>query len=240
MLLPKLLPLLLDGSSSVRAQLLKVLVALPVTDVEGSAAILLPYIRAGMTHLATDIRASAMDVLDWAIAAAGLELVSCAGGWAKTLKSFLAALGWAGDEQKEAKDEKGAGGWTAGRASFGRGDSGKKPMVKGLRALAAFLRLGLVENHTHSTAEDQSFFPLRHVGAHALPQQSNCYGYLNLFGALRDEDHEIYEDVEARRRVFNIKFRRPIEKGFEAAKSEGGEVGRAAAVGDGVLKASHS
>lgn len=46
-ILPALLPLILDASNNVRTQLLKLLRALPTTDVEDHVAQLLPYVRAG-------------------------------------------------------------------------------------------------------------------------------------------------------------------------------------------------
>ena len=230
-LLSKLLPLVLDGSPAVRAQLLRVLATLPATDIEGSAETILPYVRAGMTHLAADIRGSAMDVLGWAIAAAGRELVSCAGGWIKMLKSFMVVLGW------EAEPSAKAAAWTTSKASFGKVGSEGKPMVRCLTVLITFLRVGLVEpDETGPSRRLGSTFPLWHLRQHALPKRSNCYGYLNLFGASRDEEIEVYEDVHARQRIFDSKFRRAVENGFEAAKSEGGEVGRAAAVGTKILK----
>lgn len=79
-LLPSLLPLILDGSNSVRGQLLKLLRALPVSDVKDHVTTMLPYVRAGMTHLAADIRVSAVEVLEWLVEVAGVEVVSCAGG----------------------------------------------------------------------------------------------------------------------------------------------------------------
>ena len=46
-ILPALLPLILDASNNVRTQLLKLLRALPAADVEDHVAQLLPYVRAG-------------------------------------------------------------------------------------------------------------------------------------------------------------------------------------------------
>ena len=232
-LLPKLLPLVLDGSPAVRAQLLKVLAALPAPEAAGARDALLPYVRAGMTHLAADVRASALEVLGWAMGALGAELVGGAGAWVKTLKSFVAALGWAGAEEGD-KQEK----WTSGRASFGTAEGGGKARVKALTVLAAFLRLGLVEKPAGLGEEmgSSTLWPLWHTRQHMLPQRSNCYAYLGLFGTVRDEDNEIYEDAEARQRIFKSRFRRTIEKGLEAAKRESGEMGRAAGIGLRVLK----
>ena len=221
-ILPNLLPLLLDGSNSVRSQLLKLLRSLPSNDVEDHVGQLLLYIRAGMTHLAADIRSSSMDVLAWVLAIAGPELVSCAGGWVKMLKCFLAMLGW--------PNEATAAAWSSSKASFGKGGSEGKVLVKNLNTLASFLRVGLVPIHDTRNAVMVSRFPLWHVQHQLLPtRRSNCYAHLNLFGPPRDEESEVYEDREARQRIFHMRFQQAIERALEAAKREGGEVGRAAA-----------
>ncbi|KAA6413873.1 MAG: Pre-rRNA-processing ipi1 [Lasallia pustulata] len=220
-ILPSLLPLLLDGNNNVRTQLLKLLRSLPPRDVEDHVSQLLLYIRAGMTHLAADIRSSSIDVLGWLLELAGPELVSCAGGWMKTLKCFLAMLGW--------PNEVTAGAWSTSKASFGKGGSEGKIMVKNLNTLASFLRAGLVPVNESQDPPFVSKFPLWHVQHQLLPKVSNCYAHLNLFGPPRDEESEIYEDREARQRIFHVRFQCAIEAALEAAKREGGEVGRAAA-----------
>ena len=93
-LLPKLLPLTLDGSNGVRAQLLKLFRTIPVEDVRDHMESLSLYIRAGLTHLAADIRTSALEMLDWALETSSGQLVSCPGGWIKTLKTLLTKLPW--------------------------------------------------------------------------------------------------------------------------------------------------
>ena len=220
-LLPSLLPLLLDGNNNVRSQLLKLLRSLPPNDVEDHVSQLLLYIRAGMTHLAADIRSSSMDVLGWVLDIAGLELVSCAGGWVKTLKCFLAMLGWPNAVT--------AAVWSTSKASFGKGGSEGKVLVKYLNTLASFLRAGLVPVDESQVPALVTRFPLWHVQHQLLPKRSSCYAHLNLFGPPRDEESEVYEDREARQRIFHVRFQRAIETALEAAKREGGEVGRAAA-----------
>lgn len=220
-ILPSLLPLLLDGNHNVRSQLLKLLRSLPPNDVEDHVSQLLLYIRAGMTHLAADIRSSSMDVLGWVLEISGLELVSCAGGWVKTLKCFLAMLGWPNDTTADA--------WSNSKASFGKGGSEGKLLVKNLNTLALFLRAGLVPADESQDPALVSRFPLWHVQYQLLPKRSNCYAHLNLFGAPRDEESEVYEDREARQRIFHARFQRAIETALEATQREGGEVGRAAA-----------
>ena len=220
-LLPKLLPLILDGSNGVRDQLLKLLIKLPTRDIEDHVDQILLYIRAGMTHLAADIRSSTMDILSWALESAGNETVSCAGGWVKTLKSYLAVLGWSNEEQSAS--------WSTNKVSFGKVGNEGKAFVKNLNVLAVFLRAGLIKPPQPSEPPPSSRFPLWHVSYHMLPSKSNCYAHLNLFGSPRDEDSEMYEDREDRQRIFHKRFFKAIERGIEAVRREGGELGRAAA-----------
>lgn len=220
--LPKLLPLILDGNNGVRTQLLRVFRALPPNDVEEYVDQLLLYLRAGITHLAADIRSSALDILGWALEIGGHELVSCAGGWVKTLKCLLAMFGWPTDATETV--------WSSSNVSFGKAGTEGKALVKGLNALAAMLRAGLVpsiENGAESSTV--TGFPLWHVDQHLLPKRSNAMTYLNLFGLSGDKENDAFEDLGDRQRIFHIKFQQAVHKGLESAKGEGGEVGRAAA-----------
>ena len=219
---PKILPLILDGNNNVRVQLLKLLHALPSGDVEDYVDQILLYVRAGMTHLAVDINSSAMDVLSWAIDRASQELVSCSGGWFKTLKVFLAVFGWSNEERISS--------WSTSNTSLGNVGSESKALTKNLNTLAAFLRAGLVEFPKEEEPDEWANpFPLWHTSAFMLPKKSNCFAHLNLFGPPRDEESEMYEDREERQRVFHDRFQIAIEKGLSAAQQGGGEVGRAAA-----------
>lgn len=221
-LLPKILPLTLDGSHTVRAQLLRLLRALPSSDVEDHIEQVLLYVRAGITHLASDIRSSTLDMLAWALECNGTALVSCAGGWVKTLKSLMVMQGWPTEASTAA--------WSSAKASVGQPGSERKAMVKSLGTMASLLRAGLDDSlqdqDTHCTAPG---FPLTNTAQHFVSRQSDCFSHLNLFGPARDEDTQIYEDREDRQRIFHRKFRGPIERALEAAKQEGGEMGRAAA-----------
>ena len=222
---------MLDGSSSVRGQLLKLFKSLPARDIEDHVEQILPYVRAGMTHLAADIRLSSVEILAWLVEVAGNELVACAGGWIKTLKCFLAIFGWHTEESAK---------WSSNKASFGKAGSEGKPMIKSLTVLADFLRVGLVESdeldRIDSTPAAQWPYPLYNATQYLLPERSNCYGYLNLFGTPRDEESQMYEDVEDRKRVYDQNFALAIEKGLDAARKEGGETGRAAATVTKVLR----
>src|SRR5699024_4894897 len=236
-ILPALLPLILDASNNVRSQLLKLLRALPPTDVEDHVAQLLPYVRAGMTHLAADVRVSAVEVLSWLVDVAGAQVVSCAGGWIKTMNCFLSVLGWHTDESSK---------WSSTRASFGKAGTQGKPMLKVLLTLAEFLAAGIgrpdedeaMDDHDDDNSDYTGYwaFPLCHTEQHMIPTTSVPYAYLNLFGQPRDEEGEMYETREDRYRVFANRFMKAVERGLENARKEGGELGRASSGANKVLK----
>ncbi|KAE9379995.1 hypothetical protein N431DRAFT_325150 [Stipitochalara longipes BDJ] len=225
-LLPKLLPLILDGSSSVRAQLLKFVRLLPASDVGDRAESALLYTRAGMTHLAAEIRVDALAILEWLLEVAKEDVVSCPGGWVKTMKSFMSMMGWASSS--------GSSKWTsASKASFGKAG---KAFPRQLLILAQFLKAGLVESEEVREVKSGGMFPLVDVEKHMIPTRSNAFAHLNLFGSSRDEEGEMYIDREDRQRVFQKLFQPAVEAGMANAKKEGGEAGRAAAVLAKVLK----
>lgn len=235
-MLPSLLPLLLDASNNVRTQLIKLLRTLPHSDVEDHVLQLLPYVRAGMTHLAPDIRVSAVEILSWLVESAGEQVVCCAGGWIKTLNCFLSVLGWHTEESAR---------WSSNRASFGKSGSKGRPMVKVLGALAEFLEAGIGEpGATAGTGSEESGdgldsewpFPLCHTDHHMISDSAAPYAYLNLFGQPRDEEGEMYETREDRYRVFSTRFLPAIDRGLKSAREEGGELGRASSGVTKVLK----
>ncbi|MCJ1283120.1 rRNA processing protein [Xylographa opegraphella] len=220
-LVPKILPLFLDGSNGVRNQLLKLLRVLPSGEIGDLIEKILLYVRAAMTHLAADIRSSSMDILGWLLEVAGEPLVSCAGGWVKTMRCFLAMLGWSNEEANES--------WSTNKASFGKAGSEGKTLVKILNTLGLFLSVGLTEAETMEPVENTNLFPLTDVQYHMLPRRSNTYASLNLFGSHRDEDSQMYEQCSERRKILSSKFLKVLERGLESARQEGGEIGRAAA-----------
>ena len=223
-MLPKLYHLILDGSSSVRNQLLKLFRSLPPEEVEDHVPDILPYVRAGMTHLAAEIRLFSIDALCWLLDIAATEVVSCAGGWYKTLNCFLSILGW--HTQDAVK-------WSSNRANFGKSGSEGRPMARTLLALTQFVQAGMgIESAispSNGYGASHVHFPLWCSSQHLLPHKSNAFGYLNLFGMPKDDETEMLEDREDRRRVFETSFSAAIGMGLEGARKEGGEVGRAAA-----------
>ncbi|RKF58051.1 Pre-rRNA-processing protein ipi1 [Erysiphe neolycopersici] len=235
-LLQKLLPLILDGSASVRNQLLKVLRLLPKDDIIDRTESVLLYVRAGMTHLSLEIRVDALLFLDWLLEIAQEQVVSCPGGWLKTLKCFMSIMGWALASE--------TGKWSSGmKASF---SNASKAFPKQLQIFAKFLNAGLVESEyrlnlgaqkrSEQISQNIRMFPMIDIHLHMIPKVPNSYSYLNLFGAPRDEDRKAYDDRQARQRVFQKLFLSEVEIGIEKARKEGGETGRIAATLDEILK----
>ena len=174
-------------------------------------------------------------MLQWAIETCPDELVSCAGGWVKTLKCLLTVLHWRAASIPHGKGvTTGADGWSSLQTPTTlatRGSEGKVP-IKTLNVLASFLSAGLREGHDADAGAPflgKWPFPLRNVKAHMLPTRSYAFAHLNLFGPPRDEESEMYVEREERQRVFQKRFYATVSNGVEAAQKEGGELGRAAA-----------
>ncbi len=182
-LLAKLLPLVSDGSASVRAQLLKLLRALPRPEVRPAAERIVLYVRAGLTHLSSEIRDDALNVMEWLLDTAGDEVVSCPGGWMKTLNSFGAAMGWGGGMAAGSK------GWSsAPKTPFGAAKGGQS-YARQITVLSKFLEAGF------RPEPPAPYNPCAHWDSLGrIPRASNPFGYLNLFGSPRDEDGEMYAE----------------------------------------------
>lgn len=178
-----------------------------------------------MTHLATDIHFSATEMMEWLLETAGDAVVSCAGGWLKMLKTFLAVLSW--PLEPPPKQAKG-GGWSHAPVAK-TWSSDTKLLTRTLHVLAIFLHCGLDPPSPAPPQADLWPFPLHNTIAHMLPTRSNAFAHLNLFGAPRDVETQMYEDHEGRRGVFEREgYRDAVKRGFEGCRREGGEVGRAA------------
>ena len=224
--LTKLLPVLSDGSSSVRTQLLKLFRALPPAEVKPNVEKILMYVRAGMTHLSNDIRGDTLNALEWLLDVAGEETVSSPGGWLKTLNSFSSMLGWNPSVGSALTNK----GWTsASKATLGT-KKGPEAQVRQIQVLAKFLQTGF------RPEAPVPYSPMAYWdNIYRLPTTPNPFAYLNLFGTPRDEDSEMYPDRISRQRVFDAKWRPAISAGMTEAKKEGGTVGRAAATLDKAL-----
>lgn len=223
-LLGKLCPLILDGTASVRTQLLKLLSSLPPADIKDHVATILPYVRAGMTHLSADIRSSSVNILSWMIEAAGDDLLSCPGGWQKTLDCFITTLGW--------HIPKG-GSWSTRTTTVSKFAADSKLTARNLQVLAEFITAGIGPGVSQSDGGKESepaLFPLWHTYHHMIPRKANAYGYLNLFGMPTNDDNQILDDREDRHRIFDELYRKLILTSLEVCKKEGGEQGRAAAL----------
>lgn len=224
--LAKASPLILDGSSAVRGQVVKLLQLLPTAQL-GNLEQTVLYTRAGLTHLSNDIRLTALDVLDWLIQTNGESIVSQAGGWVKTLTTFQNLLSWQGTTASSTIQN---GKWSATRTKTNLGSN--KLLVHQLTTLALFLTAGLsrlspdLEADTKRTA---ALFPLWQGDAHFLPKKSNPFGYLNLSGAPRDVESEVYDGAEERMNIFaELNLHGAFQFGVQEVKAEGGEIGRAA------------
>ncbi|KAL4924734.1 IPI1/TEX10 family protein [Aspergillus undulatus] len=258
LILPSLYPLILDSNSAVRTNLLKLLRVLPEHDMSDNVGSFMPYVRAGMTHLAADVRVSSVEVLGYLIGIAGDEVVGAAGGWVKTLNCFLSVLGWhlqAGNSKwttlatgglvpnANSAPSGGSGGSGGSKSSFGKAGVKGRPQVRFLTVLGEFLGAGIGSPNDFGSDMDMSTdeaggelgtgagarFPITNLSTHLIPSTiASPYIYLNLFGAPRDEEGEMYETREDRWRVFVSRgFLTAVEKGVEGARAEGGEVGRA-------------
>jgi pre-rRNA-processing protein IPI1 len=220
----------------------------------------MPYIRAGMTHLAAEVRVSSVEVLGWLVSIAGEEVVGVAGGWVKTLNCFLSVLGWhvaakskwtslaTSTPTSASGSGNGTGSSASGKASYGKAGAKGRPQVRFLTILADFLDAGIGSSNSQSMdttidsaseSENQYHtFPITTFASHLIPSNvASPYLTLNLFGAPRDEEGEMYETREDRWRVFVARgFLGAVERGLETARGEGGEVGRASALAAKVLR----
>lgn len=209
-----------------RTQLLKLLRSLPPTDVEGHVEKMLPYIRAGMTHLAADIRRSTLDIIQWVLDVDPDDFVSSPGGWMKTVNYFIIMLGWSAEARTT--------GWSSVQPSGAASQDAN--LARCLNVLSSFLEAGLVPLEADLTpAPSRWTFPLLDVHRHMLPKRPNPFRYLNLFGQPRDEESEAYEARGDRQRAFARRFRNTLEQRLRATKGQGGEVGRAAAKAEKVI-----
>ncbi|KAM3416110.1 hypothetical protein BST61_g9591 [Cercospora zeina] len=231
--LAKISPLILDGNSTVRGQVLKLLKLLPAGQL-GNLEQTVLYTRAGLSHLSNDIRLTALDVLDWLLETNGQAVVGQAGGWVKTLQTFQNLLSWQGTSSGVVQN----GNWSATKTKTNLGSN--KLLVHQLSTLARFINTGLIRPPPDLKAEARraaALFPLCQTDAHLLSTKSNPFGYLNLFGAPRDLESEVYDDPEERMNVFlELNLHGAFQFGVQEAKGEGGEVGRAASAVDKALR----
>ena len=221
-LLNKLLPLLQDANGSVRNKLVKALQALPKGRLEFLAEKILLHICAGMTNININIRASALEILGWAIEVCGVELVECRDGWFNTLKTYLVMLGWSTIGESSS-------GWSTNMALAGD----TKNIVRALDTLTAFLRLGMIDEDSqvveNKPRADWWSLTLQ------MHTQSDPYKGLNLMGHGSESDYSFTRDAEHRREIFLSQFRSKFEAGILEIRKQAGEAGRAAAKTSSVI-----
>ncbi|KAH7157448.1 Rix1 complex component [Dactylonectria estremocensis] len=221
-ILHKLLPLISDSSTPVRSQLLKLFQSLPPAEVRHSTEQAIMFIRAGMTHLSADISNDTLGVMEWLLEVAEDDLVTCPGGWVKTLTTFCALMGWALSSSNQ--------GWSSAPRA-GLKAKGAAAYARQIATLAKFLEAGLRPETAIPEDESQNWDNM-----YRIPRDSNAFEYLNLYGSRRDEEGEMYPTREARQRVFERRFLEAMMKGADQAKKEGGATGRAASALDKVLQ----
>ncbi|GAB7360071.1 hypothetical protein MBLNU230_g7591t1 [Neophaeotheca triangularis] len=241
-------PLILDSSSAVRSQLLKLLRALPPTDLSASIEPLLLYTRAGLSHLSSEIRLSSLETLDWLLTTNGSYVVSAPGGWVKTLRQFQNLLQWhhspdsTASHTNTSNNPPTSSAWTTSKPTNNKlNTSAPKLLTHQLTTLTLLLQTGLTPPPSPSKQnpllQEPPSFPLSTDHKTHTLSKSNPYGYLNLFGAPRDVESEVYGSWEERREVFeNLGLEGAFLHGVGAAKREAGEVGRVAGGVEKVLR----
>ncbi|KAL9483537.1 hypothetical protein ACSS6W_002326 [Trichoderma asperelloides] len=220
-ILSKVLPLISDRSTPARSQLLKLLQALPKDEAKHSTREAITFIRAGMTHLSSDISNDSLGFLEWLLDVADDELVGIPGGWFKTLSIFCVIMGWSPSSS--------AAGWTSAPRT-GPQAKGAQVLARQMSLLSRFIQIGM-KPVAPVIPSPQDYWD----NLYRIPRDPHAFEYLNLFGGTRDEANEMHTTREARQEVLSRKFLDPISKGIERAKKEGGAVGRAATELDQVL-----
>jgi pre-rRNA-processing protein IPI1 len=220
-ILTKLLPLISDTSATVRTKLLALFRALPPAEVQPNVEKIMMYVRGGMAHMSNIIRIDALNIMEWLLEVAGDEVVSCPGGWLKTLNSFSSMLGWNPSLVSALSNQ----GWTSSsKPTLDARKKGSEAQVRQIQVLTQFLAVGF-KPETPEPHNPRAYWD----NIYRLPGTPGPFAHLNLFGTPRDEDSEMYPDRSSRRRVFDAKWRGAIAAGMEGAKKEGGNVGRVAA-----------
>lgn len=214
--LTKLVPLISDSATPVRQQLLKLLRVLPADEVHAVIEHSIMFVRAGMTHLSSDISNDALAAMDWLLDVADDDLVTCPGGWVRTLTTFCAVMGWAVASSSK--------GWTsAANARTTLKPKDAQNRARQIATLTKFLQAGFKDEVAAAPTNAQFWDNM-----YRIPRSGNAFEYLNLFTAQRDEDAEMYQNKEARQQIFHKRFLEAILKGIDQTKKEGGVTGRAA------------
>lgn len=147
----------------------------------------------------------------------------------------MALFGW---EQKGKNQN-----WTSEGLGVGlirdKDDDGDRDVKSQLVVFGKFLRTGLGSDEDDGDKDYEAKrdrdreHMLVDAGSHGLPEMSNPYGYLNLFGEVKEGDHGEegrFEDREERRNWLGTNYEGLVRQSLEDAKSHGGQAGRAAGV----------
>lgn len=224
-ILKKLLPLISYPAAPVRAELRKVLNALPKDNIEVVIKQAMLCIRAGLTNLSTEISNYAAEVLDWLLDLAGDEVVSAPECWVKPLSDILLVIGW--------KRTKSKGGWTTASSSLTNlSSSAARARARHIAVLDKFLQIGFRPAGSASYNRQQYWDNL-----YRIPRTHNPFGYLNLYGAPRNAEKMPYNDPQERLQIFHKALYDDITQGMEDCKKEGGVIGRAANALEKTVKA---
>jgi pre-rRNA-processing protein IPI1 len=154
--------------------------------------------------------------MEWLLDVAADELVSCAGGWVKTLDTFCAMMGWA---PKSAN-----GGWTSGsRVSLRAKDS--TTQARQISALAKMLEAGFASGEAADEDDSSDLWD----SLYRIPRDPKVFDYLNLNSGNRNDEEQMYASREERQQIFKTKYYDSISQGADEALKVGGLTGRAAA-----------
>ena len=215
-LLTHLAPLILDTSSSVRAELLDLLndlspQVIPKEALHPHIAMLVLYIHSAMTHIQSDIRSDSTKFLAWILGIANAEVICAA--WAKVLSSFASLLGWTveGHEKLQIQLARGS------ESLIGN----VRITARHISALYEFLFAGISEtaaegkNHRPKTIDYTTckWIELQHplVECYLLPSHSAPFGHLNLFSSASSHpEMQSSHDVSSRRLQFKQHYLSPL------------------------------
>ncbi|KAH0602688.1 uncharacterized protein H6S33_008338 [Morchella sextelata] len=215
-----LTPLMLDTSQLVRTHLLALFKLLPTSQVAMYIPKILLFVNSATTHITEEIRADSTKFLQWAIGV-DPEGAFGGGGWGASLRGIAGCLGW-----------------------NGAGVKAVVPKGKEMKVVMAHLEVlkYVLEKGLGSFDAEEEMEGVRGIWGDAevyrLPDRSNTYAYLNLFGAppASSGGGEFAtgepEDVDARRRYLTDGQGKNIlallSMGLASLKKDGGEVGRTA------------
>ena len=223
---------MLNLSSAVRSNTLKLLRALPQQDVQQQASKILLYVRAGMASLSIGVQLTSLDAMEWLIENAGLQMVRNRGGWIDTLQTFKVMLLW-NSGKSSGKDTATYDSWSGStNATPIRKPESDNVVAKALRVLSLFLSAGLSQTRDLASiqAEDtRRNFPYTNFQQFMISQDQDSFVSVRLImDSTTGGETSEYLDVEGRRRLFEESMRKLFKECLEREKKAGGSIGREA------------